>query len=156
MWPQNRLHRCAAANLSIAVAIEGQTQTLVRIKKERKKYGGQRRKACKIQPRIGCIYAHQPQSWPRWAKFSHGERLRTGFAIHARRIQSVHDASSSHTCQSPTNANGMYDYLANTFQYLRNFYHSTIMEFHHHRWPCPIHLRLPTSEEDNQLKIYIE
>ena len=34
MWPQNRLHRCAAANLSIAVAIEGQTQTLVRIKKK--------------------------------------------------------------------------------------------------------------------------
>ena len=36
MWPQNRLHRCAAANLSIAVAIEGQTQTLVRIKKRTK------------------------------------------------------------------------------------------------------------------------
>ena len=112
MWPQNRLHRCAVVNLSIAVAIEGQTKTLVEI--NGKEDGGQR-EGRKIQSRIGCVYAHQPQSWPRRAKFSHGERLRTGFTIHARRcrIQSVHDAAASsskclsYPCQPPTNANGM-------------------------------------------------
>ena len=112
MWPQNRLHRCAVVNLSIAVAIEGQTKTLVEI--NGKEDGGQR-EGRKIQSRIGCVYAHQPQSWPRRAKFSHGERLRTGFTIHARRcrIQSVHYAAASsskclsYPCQPPTNANGM-------------------------------------------------